>query len=56
MQGEVYNQSICVVMRAAKMYYIDHYSQKDISEILNISPPTVSRILKRAREENIIKS
>ena len=54
MQGEVYNQSICVVMRAAKMYYIDHYSQKDISEILNISPPTVSRILKRAREENII--
>lgn len=54
MQGEVYNQSICLVMRAAKMYYIDRYSQKEIAEALKISAPTVSRLLKRAREENII--
>lgn len=51
MQGEVYNQSICLVIKVAKMYYSDHMSQKKISEILNISPPTVSRLLKRARDE-----
>lgn len=37
------------------MYYSDHMSQKKISEILNISPPTVSRLLKRARDEKIIR-
>ena len=55
MQGEVYNQSICLVIKVAKMYYSDHMSQKEISEILNISPPTVSRLLKRARDEKIIR-
>lgn len=55
MQGEVYNQSICLVIKVAKMYYSDHMSQKKISEILNISPPTVSRLLKRARDEKIIR-
>lgn len=53
MQGEVYNQSICLVIKVAKMYYSDHMSQKKISEILNISPPTVSRLLKRARDEKL---
>ena len=53
MQGEVYNQSICLVIKVAKMYYSDHMSQKKISEILNISPPTVSRLLKRARMKKL---
>ncbi len=54
MKSEVYNQSLCLVLKAASMYYLEKHSQKDIAESLNISVPTVSRLLKRAKEEGII--
>lgn len=54
MHSEVFSQSICVVLRAANLYYFEGKSQKEISSILNISVPTVSRLLRRAKEEGII--
>ena len=39
----------------AKYYYIDDYSQSEIAKILNISRPQISRLLKRARELEIVK-
>lgn len=54
MKGEVYNQSTCVALKAANLYYIQNKSQKDIAKILNISEPTVSRLIKRAKKEKIV--
>ena len=39
----------------AKYYYLEDYSQSDIAKILNISRPQISRLLKRARELEIVK-
>ncbi|MBR6700586.1 MAG: sugar-binding transcriptional regulator [Firmicutes bacterium] len=54
MKGEVYNQSLCIVLRAANLYYQEGKSQREIAEHLNISVPTVSRLLKRAKEEGVV--
>lgn len=39
----------------AYMHYIDGLSQKEISEILKISRPTVNRIIQKARDKGIVK-
>ncbi len=54
MKGEVYNQSICIVLKAANLYYTEGKSQKEIARILMISEATVSRLLKRAKQEAIV--
>lgn len=54
MKGEVYNQSTCIVLKAANMYYTEGRSQKEIARLLRISEPTVSRLLKRAKLESIV--
>ena len=54
MKREVFIRSRCTVLRAANMYYIEGCSQKDIAERLGVSVPTVSRLLKRAKEEGVI--
>ena len=54
MKGEVYNPSQCLVLRAANLYYMEKRSQKEIADSLNISVSTVSRLLKRAKEEGVI--
>jgi DNA-binding transcriptional regulator LsrR (DeoR family) len=54
MQGEVFNQSTWVALKAADLYYKQNKSQKEISEILQVSTSTVSRLLKRAAKENIV--
>lgn len=54
MKGEVYNQSLCIVLRAANLYYLEGKSQREIADHLNISVPTVSRLLKRAKEEGVV--
>lgn len=54
MKGEVYNQSTCVALKAASLYYMQNKSQKEVARILNISEPTVSRLLKRAKKEKIV--
>ena len=56
MKSEVFNQSRCAVLRAANLYYMEGCSQKEIAERLAVSVPTVSRLLKRAKEEGLISS
>ncbi len=39
----------------AKMYYIDNKSQQEISTIIGVSRPQISKMLKEAREQNIVE-
>lgn len=55
MESEVYNQSTFIILKAAYLYYIKDKSQNEISDILNISVPTVSRLIKKAKEEKIVE-
>ena len=42
-------------IEAAKMYYLMDYSQQEIANSLQISRPTVSRLLQQAKEEGIVE-
>jgi len=55
MKGEVYNQSVCIMQKAADLYYLQNKTQTEISKILNVSKPTVSRLLKRVYKENVVE-
>lgn len=55
MKGEVYNQSQCIVSRVAFLYYIEGRSRAEISTDTGISASTISRLLKRAKEEGMIQ-
>ncbi|MCF4129613.1 sugar-binding transcriptional regulator [Methylobacterium sp. SyP6R] len=44
-----------LITRIAQMYYIESRKQSDISEILHIPQARVSRLLKRALDENIVR-
>ncbi len=55
MKSEVYNQSNCIVGAVAWQYYIEGRSRADIAKDLHLSHSTLSRLLKRAREEKIIE-
>ncbi len=48
-------QSVFLILKAAYLYYIDGKSQSEIASMLNISITTVSRLLKKAKEEKIIE-
>lgn len=54
MKSEVYSQSTWMAMKVAKLYYIEGLSGKEIAGILDISPSTVSRLLTKSREQEII--
>jgi DNA-binding transcriptional regulator LsrR (DeoR family) len=41
--------------RIARMYYTDGMKQSDIAERLHISQTTISRLLRRAREEDVVR-
>ncbi|RKL67247.1 RNA polymerase subunit sigma-70 [Salipaludibacillus neizhouensis] len=43
------------LIEAAKMYYLYDYNQSKIAEKLNVSRPTVSRLLYRAKAEGIVE-
>jgi deoxyribonucleoside regulator len=43
-----------ILFEIAKLYYIDKVKQKEIALIYNINPMHVSRLLKKAEENNII--
>lgn len=49
------NYSTRLMVRCAKMYYEDNMNQDEISEILQVSKSTVSRILAAARNKGIVK-
>ena len=54
--AENYNhQSMFLVLKAAYLYYIEGKSQSEIAEKLKISVTTVSRLLKKAKEEKIVE-
>lgn len=55
MISEVYNQSQFLTVKAAYLYYIKGIPQSKIARKLNISVPTVSRLLNKAREDKIIE-
>lgn len=41
--------------RIARMYYIEGIKQSDIADQLHISQATISRLLRRAREEDVVR-
>ena len=55
MLGEVYNQSICIMNAAVYMHYVEGKPMHQIAEALNLSKSTVSRLLKRAIDENVVR-
>ena len=54
MKLDKYDQSVFLVLKAAYQYYILDRSQNQIAKDLDVSVTTVSRLLKRARDEKII--
>jgi Transcriptional regulator, contains sigma factor-related N-terminal domain len=55
MEPEVYNQSTSIVLKAAYLYYLKDMPQNEIANILNVSVPTVSRLLRKAKEDRIVE-
>ena len=55
MAVNMYNQSAFLVIKVAYMYYIENYSQNEIAKDLKISITTVSRLLRKAKEDKIIE-
>jgi len=55
LEAEVYNQSTFIILKAAYLYYIKNKSQNEIADVLNISVPTVSRLIKKAKDEKIVE-
>lgn len=55
MISEVYIQSVCLMNSAVYMHYIEKKTMHEIAADLNISKSTVSRLLKRAIEEDVIQ-
>jgi deoxyribonucleoside regulator len=55
MKGEVYNQSTWIALKAASYYYEHNLSLKEIARLLNVSEATVSRLIRRARKEQIVE-
>lgn len=45
-----------MIARVAQMYHIEHQRQADIAQHLRISQASVSRMLKRAQEEEIVRT
>ena len=55
MRTDKFDQSTFLVLKAAYLYYISQKSQSQIAKELGISITTVSRLLKKAKEERIIE-
>jgi len=55
MDSEVYNQSTSLILKAAYLYYLKEKQQHEIADTLNISIPTVSRLIKKAKDERIVE-
>lgn len=52
---ELPKNKIKQVLEVSRLYYIDNMSQVDISKKLNLSRPTISRLLQAAKEQNIVE-
>ncbi|RQD74816.1 MAG: sugar-binding transcriptional regulator [Halanaerobium sp. MSAO_Bac5] len=49
------NQRYCNKLKAAKYYYNENLTQQEIADRLYLSRPTVSKMLKEAKEEGIVQ-
>jgi len=49
------NDELRLIARVARMYYLEDVKQADIAARLTISQATISRLLRRAREENVVR-
>ena len=55
MDISMYDQSTFLILKAAYAYYIDGKAQSEIAQDLGISVTTVSRLLKKAKDDHIIE-
>lgn len=55
MKSEVFNQSTCIVSTVAYQYYVEKKSRAEITEELGLSSATISRLLKKAKEDGIVE-
>ncbi|HWQ78088.1 MAG TPA: sugar-binding domain-containing protein [Anaerovoracaceae bacterium] len=55
MNSEVYNQSTSLILKAAYLYYLKEKPQHEIADSLDVSIPTVSRLIKKAKDERIVE-
>jgi DNA-binding transcriptional regulator LsrR (DeoR family) len=55
MSSDIYSQSAFLVLKTAYMYYIDEMSQQSIADELDISVTTVSRLIKKAKKDQVVK-
>jgi len=55
LESKVYNQSNFLILKAAYLYYLEEKSQSEIAAMLNISVPTVSRLIKRAVKDKLVE-
>lgn len=53
--SNIYMQSSNLIIKVAHMYYYKKMRQQEIAEQLEISVPTVSRLLKKAKQQNIVR-
>ena len=53
--SNIYMQSANLVVKVAYLYYYKHMRQSDIASQLEISVPTVSRLLKKAKEQEVVR-
>lgn len=55
MRTDKYDQSAFLVLKAAYAYYIDEKPQSEIAREMGISITTVSRLIKKAKEDHVIE-
>ena len=55
LKSEVYSQSTCIVSAVAYQYYVLGKKRSEIAESMGLSPATLSRLLKRAKDEGVIE-
>lgn len=54
MRKEVFYTSQSIILKSAHLYYVEKKTQKEIAQDLQISVPTVSRLLKKAESQAIV--
>ena len=48
-------RSQSLLLRAARLYYLEHRSQTEVAQLLDVSRSSVSRILSAAREQGLVE-
>jgi DNA-binding transcriptional regulator LsrR (DeoR family) len=51
----IYDDAHALLMRVAWLYYVEQFSQQEIADRMRISRMRVTRLLQRARDENVVE-